>query len=165
MAFSDLIAAIAIILSIISLYLQLRDKRPRLDVRPRIQVREFPSSHSVNKSAPALAVYLSNPSEKPIHIKNIWLIPRTGQKIQIFEFHTIYPKFSRPFTIDPLRGRDFLVLGQEIADDLTQLGYKEKVQATIVVHDETNRQYKSKRIRFSIAQLIQPETSPETQPQ
>ncbi len=155
MTATDVTAWLALILSVISLYRQWNDKRPRLDIRPGIEARSLPTLSSENKNVPVLSVYLSNPAEKPIYIKDVWLVLNKGQKIQIFEYNAMYPRFLQPFTIDPLRGRDVVVRGQQLAEDLQSQGYNGEVRAIVSVEDETGKQYKSKPFQFSIAQLLE----------
>lgn len=149
---TEITAWLGLLFSLIALYWQWNDKRPRLNISPRVVLRPMPSL-SNNKDAIVLSIYLSNPGEKPVHVNEVRLVPNKGQEFQIFEYNAMYKNLSKPFTIDPLRGYDFLVDGQQLAHTLKAKGYLGEISVTIKVYDELNRQYKIKHT-LSITELL-----------
>ena len=164
---SDIIAIIALILSITSLYWQWREKRPHLKVTPSIEVKSLSIGSNgqggfAQKDTVAFCVYLANPSEKPVHVTAVHLYPQKGKEIPLGEFDALYQRLFRPFTIEPLRGHTFTVWGQTLVKALQESGFNDTVEARVIVKDEVNKQYKSKSIRFSINQLRESQSSHET---
>jgi hypothetical protein len=158
MNITNITAWLGLVFSLIALYLQWNDKRPRLHISSRVVTRSLPSlsDESLNKVAPVLSIYLSNPGEKPIYVKEVHLILGKGQEFEIFEYNAIYKKLTKPFTIDPLRGYDFVVDSQQLVDALKSKGYIAEVRTTIKIYDELNRSYKSK-LTLSAKQLLRDE--------
>jgi len=155
---SEITPIIALILSVISLIWQWRDKRTNLRVRPQIEIKPLPivsdgQGGFEKKNTVALCIYLTNPSEKAVHISGVYIKPRKSHMIQLDEFPGLDQGLFQPFTIEPLRGRTFTVWGEKLAKLLQDKGFIGVIQANVIAQDEVNRQYKSRLIRFTVNQL------------
>jgi hypothetical protein len=156
--FTDITAALAIILSVISLVWQWREKRPDLRVSPQIETKPLPIASDgmggfANVNTVALCIYLTNPGEKPVYVSGVYLKLQKSQTFQLDDFHALYDGLFRPFSIEPLRGYTFNIWGEKLAKLLQENGINGNLKAKIIVRDEVNKQYKSKSLRFSVSQL------------
>jgi nitrate reductase NapE component len=154
----EVAAIVALVFTAISLYSKWRERRPNLRVSPNIEVRPLPITSDgqggfADKNTVALCIYLSNPSEKPVHVSSVYLKPRKAKMIQLDQFHALAQGLFPPFTIEPLRGYTFVVWGEKLAKLLGENGLDGNLQAEVVVQDEVNKQYKSKPLRFAVHQL------------
>jgi hypothetical protein len=154
------IATVALLLSVLNLYLQWKEKKPLLKVAATVTTKEFPVlPDSTGQSPPTkefrvLSVYLSNPSEKAIHVRAINLVPSFGSQIELKEYNALYVAVFTPFAIESYRGREFIVRGQWLAEELQKHGHSSNVRCIVEVNDDVGKQYKSKPIRFTVNQLL-----------
>lgn len=159
---ADITAWLALVVSGVTLVLTVAwrwlDKRPRLIIgQPQITtVDDYLNYDGIQTqvTSPVIAVYLSNPGDQPVYVRDVWLIPSKGQEFQLYDHHSIYQRWSQPLAIEPLRGHQVLAASKQAAEDLRSKGYTGEVIAHIKVRSETGTNYTSRKpIRFSIAQL------------
>ncbi|MFN8597170.1 MAG: hypothetical protein U0559_13435 [Anaerolineae bacterium] len=156
---SDIIAGIALILSIISLYLQWKDKQPHLRISPSVEIKPLPivrdqTGGFSSRDTLVLTVYLANSSEKTVHVTGIYLSLPKGKLLQLDSYPGLEQGRFSPFSVEPFRGYAFTVWGKKVAKILHENSINGNVQAKIMVQDEMQKIYTSRKLRFSIQQLV-----------
>lgn len=143
---ATVIAALALLLSIMNFITQRRDKRPRLLVHPSMQRVGLPlasDSGFPTQDAPAMVVHIANPSENPINVKKVELRLPGEQTIQLFQHNALYQDYWRPFAVSPWNGHNIHVLGERLAAQIREVTESRRVRSIVVVHDELGNTYQS----------------------
>jgi len=152
MTITEVIALIALLLSLFSIYLQWFDKYPRLTIMPRIAKGSLPTMSGERKGS-VFSINAYNTSATPVHIKEVWLSTNKFV-IKLYDYNALYSRVFSPFTIEPHRDKDMYVQTKELLEDLKKCKLNRIFKAKIILQDETHRKYKSKNVTIDTKQLL-----------
>ena len=153
-----LVALYGAALSTYNFFVQWNDRRPRLNVKPKVVVWQpgdaTPWGGRLTKNAPVLCVHFANPTSWRVPVTAVFIRPNKSDPIELRQ-HNLAGGSQPPFVVEPHRGFDFIFHGQELAEKLEKAGIRNDFQATIEAQDELDRCYKSELIHLSTQQLLE----------
>ncbi|HKP52022.1 MAG TPA: hypothetical protein VJ183_05160 [Chloroflexia bacterium] len=165
---TDIAAWLALLIGVIGLYWKWQDRKPQLVFGdPGVIALGLIRNDALELDS-VLAVYIHNPSDKPIHVSELELTPLKGEnlfrsqkRLNMLQFKLplaifTYPDdaiFHPPFTVEPMRGCYYYFRWNRLQERLTFRGFNGEVRARIKVLDETNREYRSKIFTVSIEEF------------
>lgn len=160
MSITDVIAACALVLSMLSLYLQWKDKQPRLKIRLQVVGRSLPvgppdpQGQFSQQEVPMLCIHLANPTDAPIPVTAVQIRVNHKTPIALQEFHLLGT--PQPQCVaKPHDAREYYVRGKELAGDLDKVGIRGHFHAVVEIHDEFDRTYSSKLTSLSTEELAE----------
>jgi len=153
-----LVALYGALLSTYNFIVQWKDRRPRLNVKPKVEARQLlvmTTGGLVLKNGPALCVHFDNPTSWLVPVTAVFIRPNKSDPIELRQFNRDGGGFLPPFVVEPHRGVDFIIHGQGLAEKLDKAGIRNDFQAVIEAQDELDRRYRSKLIHLSTQQLLE----------